>query len=130
MLLLASTFVTGMQLSWTAHSPASSVTERLHLRRSAISLIDAVAAPEFDSYERECFGNAEEGCDAWYYGEDPNSTRSTTILPSDEQLASLKAAGQAALDLRKERDAQAQEVLERLRMGVSRHETSERLSES
>ena len=27
------------------------------------------SAPEFDDFERECFGD-DDGCDAWFYGEE------------------------------------------------------------
>lgn len=54
------------------------------------------AAAVFQDFERECFGNADAGCDAWWYGEDP--TEEKEYEPPDEaHLAALRAEGEALL---------------------------------
>ena len=65
--------------------------------------------------ERECFGaEADDGCDAWYYGEDPDDD-TVAPVPSPEQQASLKSEGQAAFAARRAREDETEAVLKRLR---------------
>ena len=48
---------------------------------------------DFQDYERECFGvDPEEGCDAWFYGEDPDEEKQE---PTAEEAAAAAARGEA-----------------------------------
>ena len=47
---------------------------------------------EFVDFERECFGAGEEGCDAWFYGEDP--TREKKVR-AQKSVVSKRAREQA-----------------------------------
>mmetsp|Transcript_30575 Transcript_30575/g.71103 ORF Transcript_30575/g.71103 Transcript_30575/m.71103 type:complete len:127 (-) Transcript_30575:258-638(-) len=89
--------------------------------RARLRLVTAAPSPEpekedggvFEDFERECFGD-EDGCDAWFYGENPEEeARSESIAP--ERVAALQADGQASREQRRMREAQTQAVLERLR---------------
>ena len=59
--------------------------------------------------QRECFGN-EDGCDLWYYGEDPNEEKleETTeeIAASEDRYAKNLEAGRKAVEERAARQAQ------------------------
>lgn len=46
------------------------------------------AEEEFNDYERECFGD-EDGCDAWFYGEDPDAEDDDTELTPDQAAARI-----------------------------------------
>ena len=84
--------------------------------RAAIVLteVPTEAEDEFDDFERECFGD-EEGCDAWFYGEDPDAEDEPGRELTPERAAALKAEGQAARDLRIKRQAQTEVLLQRLK---------------
>ena len=72
----------------------------------------------FDDFERECFGD-EDGCDAWYYGEDPDAEIEERTAEEDAALAlrvrkSLEE-GKQVTALRQERAAETENVQERVR---------------
>lgn len=73
-----------------------SVADRVARAVAEVRSSETAPATVFQDFERECFGDAEAGCDAWWYGEDP--TEEKVYEPADEaHLAALRAEGEAVL---------------------------------
>ena len=93
--------------------PVAAVVVRSDARRvlTAVRAADAPAAPEFNDFERECFGD-EDGCDAWFYGECPDGEECE--LPTDEEAAALQARVKSNFEAGRrvtaEREAKAKEA--------------------
>ena len=83
----------------------------------ASAAADGPGARPFDDFERECFGD-EDGCDAWFYGEDPTEEKRLSVHDSperDERLLESREAGQRIVDLRRQREAAMEAVKRRIR---------------
>ena len=83
----------------------------------AASAADGPNPRPFDDFERECFGD-DDGCDAWFYGEDPTEEKRLSVHDSperDERLLESREAGQRIVDLRRQREADMEAVNRRIR---------------
>ena len=68
---------------------------------------------DFDCCERECFGD-EDGCDAWYYGEDPNEEKVIVGAADPGHVNDLREAGKAVTADRAAKHAATENVQQRI----------------
>ena len=66
---------------WLPTPPGVALRRPVIRRATLPRLAEEPEDHEFEDFERECFGD-EDGCDAWYYGEDPDEEEK--VLSADE----------------------------------------------
>ena len=70
-------------------------------------------AGDFNCFERECFGD-EDGCDAWYYGEDPEDAKQVIGHANMSHVRALQEEGTAVAADRAAKAAMTEDVQERI----------------